>query len=246
MNKHFLSASAAAIFLAPTSVALAETATGSPAIVSALLRMTSLGSLWVLYLLIALSILSVSVIVERAWFFARQRTDLVKLTAALQERLVAKDWDAAADLCRSGSSFEAKVAMVAIESRSLNTEAAEKSVEGYIAAHKRYLDRGLTFLGTLGNNAPFIGLFGTVLGIIEAFHQLAANPAGGAAVVMSAISEALVATAVGLAVAIPAVIAFNTFQRMVKTKLENAAALQGLVLGHAARRSGDQQHSNVA
>ena len=73
--------------------------------------------------------------------------------------------------------------------------------------------------GTLGNNAPFVGLFGTVLGIIKAFHDLGATGAKGAAIqqtVMAGISEALVATAVGLAVAIPAVVAFNVFNRWLK------------------------------
>jgi biopolymer transport protein ExbB len=74
----------------------------------------------------------------------------------------------------------------------------------------------LIVLGTLGNNAPFIGLFGTVLGIIKAFSDLAENTQGGADVVMAGISEALVATAVGLIVAIPAVIAFNYFNRRVR------------------------------
>jgi biopolymer transport protein ExbB len=78
------------------------------------------------------------------------------------------------------------------------------------------------FLGTLGNNAPFIGLFGTVLGIIKAFHDLAGGQAGGPSVVMAGISEALVATAVGLIVAIPAVVAFNIFSRRVRVRMSQA------------------------
>lgn len=106
----------------------------------------------------------------------------------------------------------------------------EGSMNGYMAGYKYKLDRGLVVLGTLGNNAPFIGLFGTVIGIIKAFHDLSAHPEGGPAVVMAGISEALVATAVGLMVAIPAVIAFNTFTRLVKTKMARAQALAQTVL----------------
>jgi biopolymer transport protein ExbB len=84
----------------------------------------------------------------------------------------------------------------------------------------------------LGNNAPFIGLFGTVIGIIQAFHNLAANPAGGPAVVMAGISEALVATAVGLVVAIPAVVAYNGFLRVVKRRVANAEAVKRIILTH--------------
>ena len=90
--------------------------------------------------------------------------------------------------------------------------------------------RFLSFLGTLGPTAPFIGLFGTVLGIIGAFNNLAFNPQGGIGVVMSQLSEALVATAAGLLVAIPAVIAYNVFMRMVQRRLSGAQTLVGLYL----------------
>ena len=105
-------------------------------------------------------------------------------------------------------------------------------MSGYMIGHRQKLDQGLMILGTLGNNAPFIGLFGTVLGIIIAFRELALNPQGGASVVMRGISEALIATAVGLIVAIPAVIAYNIFQRLVKRHLSNAEAVSKLLLSH--------------
>ena len=79
-----------------------------------------------------------------------------------------------------------------------------------------HLERNLTVLASVGSNAPFIGLFGTVLGIIRAFHNLSGDLTGGADVVMGAISEALVATAVGIFVAIPALAAYNGFQRKVE------------------------------
>ncbi len=89
-------------------------------------------------------------------------------------------------------------------------------------------------LGTLGNNAPFIGLFGTVIGIIVAFHELGQNPAGGPSVVMAGISEALVATAVGLIVAIPAVIAYNIFQRLTRRKMANYETVSKTILAYCA------------
>jgi len=92
------------------------------------------------------------------------------------------------------------------------------------------LERNLGVLGTLGNNAPFIGLFGTVLGIIKAFADLSRNSGGGAAAVMSGISEALVSTAVGLMVAIPAVIAFNFFQGKVRKTLARVDAVAHTLL----------------
>jgi biopolymer transport protein ExbB len=108
----------------------------------------------------------------------------------------------------------------------------DETMTGYMIGQRQKLDHGLVILGTLGNNAPFIGLFGTVLGIIIAFRDLALNPQGGASVVMRGISEALIATAVGLIVAIPAVIAYNFFQRLVKRHVSTADAISRLVLSH--------------
>jgi biopolymer transport protein ExbB len=92
------------------------------------------------------------------------------------------------------------------------------------------MERGLSFLATVGSNAPFLGLFGTVLGIIKAFHDLAINTDEASEAVMAGISEALVATAVGLLVAIPAVVLYNVFSRWVKSRLSRSQSLANLVL----------------
>ena len=92
------------------------------------------------------------------------------------------------------------------------------------------MERNLAFLGTVGNNAPFVGLFGTVIGIIVAFNELSLNTQGGASTVMGGISEALVATAIGLLVAIPAVAAFNTFQRRIKVIVGDSNSVTHTIL----------------
>jgi biopolymer transport protein ExbB len=86
----------------------------------------------------------------------------------------------------------------------------------------------------LGNNAPFIGLFGTVLGIISAFSDLEqlATGANRAQAIMGSISEALVATAVGLLVAIPSVIAYNQFKGTIRERIDRTGALSGVLLAH--------------
>ena len=99
----------------------------------------------------------------------------------------------------------------------------------------------MSFLGTLGSNAPFIGLFGTVLGIIKAFNDLGQTGAKGAAMqqtVMAGISEALVATAVGLAVAIPAVVGYNVLTRSLKTITSRTTALGHALVGHLRATGG--------
>ena len=93
-------------------------------------------------------------------------------------------------------------------------------------------EKRLAFLGTLGNNAPFVGLFGTVLGIIRAFHDLAANTGAGTQAVMSGIAEALVATGVGLLVALPAVATYNAFIRRVETLMSESEATAHTILAH--------------
>ena len=96
------------------------------------------------------------------------------------------------------------------------------AIEGVKTRERLRLERRLPFLATLGSNGPFVGLFGTVLGIIKAFHDLAATAGtagAGASTVMAGISEALVATAIGLLVAIPAVVAFNYFSRRVRVRM---------------------------
>jgi biopolymer transport protein ExbB len=115
----------------------------------------------------------------------------------------------------------------------------DELMAGEVTRQRARLERRLMFLGTLGNNAPFVGLLGTVLGIIKAFHDLSlgdpARATSSAQAVMSGISEALVATAVGLAVALPAVVAFNAFKGVVKARVAASESLARLVSAYAGR-----------
>ena len=96
---------------------------------------------------------------------------------------------------------------------------------------------GLAFLGTVGNNAPFLGLLGTVLGVVKAFQELSASSgAAMGSVVLPGIAEALIATALGITVALPAVVAYNAFTKRANETEENVRALTSLILAH--RKSG--------
>jgi biopolymer transport protein ExbB len=201
-------------------------------IVERLLSLTLIGSEWVLWLLIFLSVASVAIIFERALFFARTRNDFRSFTRDLTARLVANDTDGVRRLCEAQRGLESQMVLRGVEHAAKGVTAMDESMSGYLIGERQTLDQGLVVLGTLGNNAPFIGLFGTVIGIIQAFHNLSSNPGGGPSVVMSGISEALVATAVGLVVAIPAVVAYNGFLRVVKRRLANAEAVKRIVLTH--------------
>jgi biopolymer transport protein ExbB len=192
-----------------------------------ILSFTNVGAEWVLWLLIALSIASVAIMIERAVFFAaRKKVDVDALVPVLLAGELTKARDAVGD--RPG--VEADVVRAAAANASLGAEALAEVVAGTVERARIEYERRLAFLGTLGNNAPFVGLFGTVLGIIRAFADLAGNPgAAGTGTVMAGISEALVATGVGLFVALPAVVAYNFFQRALRRATQRANAL-----GHAA------------
>lgn len=201
-------------------------------IVQELLALSLIGTEWVLWLLVLLSVVSVAIMLERLWCFYRLRLNLRPFTQELTRCLSRGEYERAIVLCEQSHAPESQVALAACRNHGRGIQAVEQSMLKVLIAQRQRLDRGLVVLGTLGNNAPFIGLFGTVLGIIQAFNDLSHNPEGGVAVVMAGISEALVATAVGLLVAIPAVIAFNGFQRLVKRKVANADAIMKLVLTH--------------
>jgi len=201
--------------------------------------MTSFGAEWVMWMLIGLSVISVAIMLERAWFYVSLRDDLPELAARLRDTLRKGDLGQAQKQLEASPSAEAAVVVAGLQEADRGAQSAEEAMEGAKALQKIRLERRLAYLGTLGNNAPFIGLFGTVVGVVKAFEGLAnesSSQAQGSTAapqeVMAAIAEALVATAVGLAVAIPAVVAFNVFSRHSKAILANTEALSRVLMAH--------------
>lgn len=194
------------------------------------LALTLLGAGWVLWLLIGLSVISIAIMIERGYFFATHGIDVEALKADLRRFLSKGNLADARARVKGSDASEMLIIAAGLDEAERGPDAASEAMAGQKARERMRLERNLVFLGTLGNNAPFIGLFGTVLGIIRSFTDLSANQAGGAAVVMAGISEALVATAVGLMVAIPAVVGFNFFNRRVRQSISNSDALAHVVL----------------
>jgi biopolymer transport protein TolQ len=207
-------------------------------LVKKLLAIASVGGTAVLYILIALSVLSIGIIIERAIWFRRRRVDTGKLGRELNKLLENEDVDGAKALLARHASVEAAVVCEALDWYDAGPEAIQEILDKGLADHRKEFESGLVFLGTLGNNAPFVGLFGTVLGIVTAFKELsntaagAATGQGGMGNVMSGISEALVATAIGILVALPAVISFNIFQKRTVVIGDNVGALGNVVIAH--------------
>jgi biopolymer transport protein ExbB len=202
--------------------------------------MVGLGTGWVLLLMLFLSIVSLAIMLERAWLFWSLRDDLDELMRDLGRLLRGGDLEGARRRLEESSSAEAAVVVAGLVEADRGVEAAQESMEGASALQRLKLEKRLAFLGTLGNNAPFIGLLGTVIGIIAAFDELSKVKmavSGGSTqlapeAVMARISEALVATAIGILIAIPAVAAYNAFQRIVRGTVANTEALGHVLLAH--------------
>ncbi|HEY1556728.1 MAG TPA: MotA/TolQ/ExbB proton channel family protein [Kofleriaceae bacterium] len=184
------------------------------------------GSHWVLWLLIALSLAALAVIVERLWFYIEHRKPEARLSATLavlRERGAAE----AVKQLKGERSMHAAVARACLEHADAGLASIDERRQAAIDEQRARYEKRLAFLGTLGANAPFVGLFGTVLGIIRSFHDLAGGTMQNTSLVMAGIGEALVATAVGLIVAIPAVATYNAFMRHVE-----ASTVASEVLAH--------------
>lgn len=195
-----------------------------------MLSFALLGAGWVLYLLVGLSVLCVAVSIERAVYLSRDGTDPVTLNRSVQEFLAHGDAKQLHQSLEKAGGLEARILSTGLAMAPHGIDAAEKGMTSTATAEKMKMERGLSILATVGSNAPFLGLFGTVLGIIQAFNDLAENTAEASEAVMAGISEALVATAIGLLVAIPAVVLYNGFSRWVKGRLGRSESLADLVL----------------
>jgi biopolymer transport protein ExbB/TolQ len=180
----------------------------------------------VLVLLLGLSIWSVAIMIDRYRLFnslkKEDNLDEVKKLIKSGDRGRVQQWASGRGTIRAG------LLNAALEvNASGGSDPVDRVVKSFVTEERNRLEKGLTVLATLGSNAPFIGLFGTVLGIIQAFAELGQEQKGANAV-MSGISEALVATAVGLFVAIPAVVAYNVFAKQIKDFLTECEVIRDL------------------
>jgi biopolymer transport protein ExbB len=205
--------------------------------VDRLLNMALLGGEPILYVLIALSFLSIAVVIERYAVYYRNRIDLPDFTSKTVGFLNKGKLTDAFRLAKSNDSAEAQVAQEGLANFDKGATVTSELMDSMTMKQQQRLDKRLTILGTVGSNAPFVGLLGTVLGIIKAFNDLALNSEGGPSVVMGGIAEALVATAIGLLVAIPAVVFFNYFKSRQKTILSNIEQLKMTLLAFIGNES---------
>src|SRR5215510_5103231 len=206
------------------------------------LKLAQLGAEWVMYLLLAMGFIAAVLVFERLYLYMSTKVDTTRLARKLIELLQAGRLERAKDLVKTGKGIEERVVSDALSLYTEGADAVEEIVQASMIKERQRYERSLSYLGTVGSNAPFIGLLGTVIGVILAFAELGRNPKGGLEVVGPGISEALVATAVGLLVAIPSLVAFNWTKGLLKRRLSNADFLARIVVTELKRKSWPQRH----
>jgi biopolymer transport protein ExbB/TolQ len=198
-------------------------------------KLAGLGAEWVMWLLLAMFTLGIIIAVERLYLFISTKVDVTGTARKLIGFLEADQLEEARAVVRSGKGMEERVVSDALSMYERGADAVEEVAHASLIREKQRYERALMYLGTVGSNGPFIGLLGTVIGVIISFAELGRNPKGGLEVVGPGISEALVATAVGLVVAIPSVVSFNWFKSLLKTRVNNTDFLTRLVIAQLKR-----------
>lgn len=170
------------------------------------------------YPLILMSIISVTVIFERLWSLKSISSVTLKITESILEPIRKGQRDLAIAICKQNSNWPAgRIFLNVLDRETSGLEVANSFATEAMFEETQKLKKHLWILGTVASSAPFIGLLGTVVGIIKSFESMAVAGTGGFAVVAAGISEALVATALGLGVAIIAVMFYNYFQTRIST-----------------------------
>ena len=175
-----------------------------------------------------LSVISIAIMLERAFAFRRFSSELNGSKDGLYGALREGGAEAARAVCSSVDTPLSRVLLSGLSRKGRPREEISSAMELAGKAEISRLERFLGALGTIGSTAPFIGLFGTVIGIIRAFSDLAVAEGASPSAVADGIAEALVATATGLFVAVPAVMAYNYFvRRASKCALDIEVAASG-------------------
>ncbi|HKY08638.1 MAG TPA: MotA/TolQ/ExbB proton channel family protein [Candidatus Binatia bacterium] len=171
------------------------------------------------YPLIVMSVISLTVIFERLWSLRNIGSATVRVTDSILEPTRKGQRDLAIAICKQNAHCPAGRIFLNVLERDggARSDVASTAATEAMFEETQRLKKHLWILGTVASSAPFIGLLGTVVGIIKSFESMAVAGTGGFAVVAAGISEALVATALGLGVAIIALIFYNYFQTRIAT-----------------------------
>jgi biopolymer transport protein TolQ len=197
------------------------------------------GAEFLLYVMLLLSVVSLGIILERFLALRTVRAAAGKISLRIRETLQSNSLQDVEEMAKDRDSLEGRALAYGVRHVKDNgANGLEEIFNTFVLLERPALEKNLSFLATIAANAPFIGLLGTVLGIMKAFNDLAVTANADNKVVMAGIAEALVATAIGLLVAIPATMAFNYFQKQVKLTLQSLESVRELCLAYAKRSKG--------
>ncbi len=171
---------------------------------------------WDMWVLLVLSIVTVAIVIERLVFFASQHGDTKGLLNQIAQKIQADDLPGAIKVCQGNKGMLPRILEFGLQRGEKNRADITDALSIALMEHLNALERNLGIIGTVAVIAPFVGLAGTVLGIIHAFDEIAAKGNASPAVVAKGVSEALVTTFGGLVVAVVAVIFFNYFKTRIK------------------------------
>lgn len=189
-----------------------------------------------LWLLVALSIFSIAFILERFFVLSKVLRDSSGVRVRIRELLQSNNLQELEDIAKDRTSLEGRALSYGLRhAKERGQEGLEEIFSSHTLLERPILEKHLNFLATIGSNAPFIGLLGTVFGVMDAFRELAHTTPDQSAVMLG-ISKALIATAVGLIVAIPAVVAYNYFQRQVRGIIGSLESVKDLCIAYAKTR----------
>ncbi len=189
----------------------------------------TLRSSFTMIILVACSVIALTFIFERWLYYKHTSVDadrfFIKLRDAFNDGI-----DRAISVCNSSLSPLAQVVKSGLEESQKSAQAAAEMMDATAIDQRTKLEKNLNILGTLGNISPLIGLFGTVVGIIRAFHSLSVSGSAGPSVISAGIAEALLTTAAGLVIAVPSVVFYNYYLRRVNTIMNEIEAVSKKVL----------------
>lgn len=170
-----------------------------------------------MYILLGCSVLSLAIILERFIYYRRRsRVRRKEFMLRIAKELEKGNTKRAIDICMVTNTPFSRVVRAGLSLYGHNEIVISNTMEREVTVETTKLEKFTGIVGTIGSTSVYIGLFGTVLGIIRAFHDISQSSSGGISVVINGISEALVCTAVGLCVAVPAVVAYNYFVRKIE------------------------------
>lgn len=169
-----------------------------------------------MYLLIFCSVLSIAVIIERIIYYHRQsQVSRIEILDKIRKDILSNHMLNALGFCKNTDTPISRVVLAGLNLKGHDERLISNAMEREITVETIKLERFIGIVGSIGGTAVYIGLLGTVIGIMRAFNDISKSGSGGVDVVTTGIAEALVCTAAGLLVAIPAVLSYNWFIRKI-------------------------------